>query len=504
MRSIKKYGIRGVAVSVVLVAALALLLGTSQLAQAAPPETVDIVLTGDDNLSDDISVISVPTATEGPRTVTLTIGIEDDVGGSDDTIVTVSTTGGIFQNGLSAIVLQCGLDDVFDGSEGSECVRVTAYLTVPVGVSAGSIIITATTLNGVSGAEALRVTAAGAAGGGTPTSLSLKSDAASISGAGGSPDTGAKITITPMDKDGVKTNLTGGVILTTDLGYFDTIGEVEADDTASPQIAARTECDPTTNEGRLVIIPFTDDPSGTAWLCAADGDLGDATVTARGVSDTLTEGSVGVVMSGALSSIAIALDGDLGIGRDVVVTATATATDSDGRPAADAYVVSLIARPTAICEDTQVAAEAIGPDGAVSTLVIAVGASGNCIVRATSGSVVGVLAEVVEATAAPTETAPPDVDEEPTAEMVVGFMGEFPTSGFATVTFTGSIADLKAALVTGCPGGAPIYGSVVVDGVGSLVPYFPTTTLSAPNAAFEAAFAGGLSGTPLIAGNCGS
>ena len=96
------------------------------------------------------------------------------------------------------------------------------------------------------------------------------------------------------------------------------------------------------------------------------------------------------------------------------------------------------------------------------------------------------------------------VDEEPTAEMVVGFMGELPTSGFATVTFTGSIADLKAALATACPSGAPIFGSVVVDGVGSLVPYFPTTALSAPNAAFEAAFAGGLSGTPLIVGNCGS
>ena len=136
--------------------------------------------------------------------------------------------------------------------------------------------------------------------------------------------------------------------------------------------------------------------------------------------------------------------------------------------------------------------------------MIAVGEPGNCIIRATSGTVVGVLAEVVEATAAPTETAPPDVDEEPTAEMVVGFMGELPTSGFASVTFTGSVEDLKAALATACPSGAPIFGSVVVDGVGSLVPYFPTTALSAPNAAFEAAFAGGLSGTPLIVGNCGS
>ena len=61
-----------------------------------------------------------------------------------------------------------------------------------------------------------------------------------------------------------------------------------------------------------------------------------ATVTARDSGNTLTAGSVGVVMSGALANIVVTLDGDLGIGREVVVTATATATDSEGRPAADA------------------------------------------------------------------------------------------------------------------------------------------------------------------------
>ena len=45
-------------------------------------------------------------------------------------------------------------------------------------------------------------------------------------------------------------------------------------------------------------------------------------------------------MSGALANIAVTLDGDLGIGREVVVTATATATDSDGRPAADKNMIT--------------------------------------------------------------------------------------------------------------------------------------------------------------------
>ncbi len=85
----------------------------------------------------------------------------------------------------------------------------------------------------------------------------------------------------------------------------------------------------------------------------------------------------------------------------------------------------------------------------------------------------------------------------------VGFTGELPVSGFATVTFTGTIDELRTALLTACASGAPVFGSQVVAGVGSLIPFFSTTALSAPNAAFEAAFAGGLSGTPLIAGNCG-
>ena len=83
-----------------------------------------------------------------------------------------------------------------------------------------------------------------------------------------------------------------------------------------------------------------------------------------------------------------------------------------------------------------------------------------------------------------------------------GFTGEFPTSGFATVTFTGSIAEMDTSLETACSNGAPVFGSQVVAGVGTLIPYFSTTSLSAPNAAFEAAFADGLDNAALIVGNC--
>ena len=85
---------------------------------------------------------------------------------------------------------------------------------------------------------------------------------------------------------------------------------------------------------------------------------------------------------------------------------------------------------------------------------------------------------------------------------MAGFTGEFPTSGFATVTFTGTIAEMDTALGTSCSNGAPVFGSQVVAGVGTLLPYFSTTSLSAPNAAFETAFSGGLDNAALIVGNC--
>ena len=93
---------------------------------------------------------------------------------------------------------------------------------MPVGTSAGNIIITATTLNGKFGRKGVDGEAGDEDQGrdhGPATSLSLSSDAASISGTN-SPDNGAEITITPKDKDGVRRNFTGVVIVTTDLGHF--------------------------------------------------------------------------------------------------------------------------------------------------------------------------------------------------------------------------------------------------------------------------------------------
>ena len=78
--------------------------------------------------------------------------------------------------------------------------------------------------------------------------------------------------------------------------------------------------------------------------------------------------------------------------------------------------------------------------------------------------------------------------------------GELPTEGFALVTFGGSLDELRDELASKCTSGAPIFATAN----GSFVPFFPTSSLSSPNAAFKALYAVGIpSVTALIGGNCG-
>jgi hypothetical protein len=73
------------------------------------------------------------------------------------------------------------------------------------------------------------------------------------------------------------------------------------------------------------------------------------------------------------------------------------------------------------------------------------------------------------------------------------------SSGFGLVTFGGSIAELTTALATACPSGAPIFAT----SGGAFVGFFSTTSLEAPNAAFNALFSAGIpANTPLLGGNC--
>ena len=77
-------------------------------------------------------------------------------------------------------------------------------------------------------------------------------------------------------------------------------------------------------------------------------------------------------------------------------------------------------------------------------------------------------------------------------------VGDLPPSGFALVIFGGTFNQLREAMLAlSCA--APIFATAG----GGFVPYFPTTTLTAPNSAFRRLFPHGIPiGTPLLGGNC--
>ena len=78
--------------------------------------------------------------------------------------------------------------------------------------------------------------------------------------------------------------------------------------------------------------------------------------------------------------------------------------------------------------------------------------------------------------------------------------GELPVQGFALVKFGGSLDELRDELASKCASGSPVFTTAN----GSFVPFFPTASLSSPNAAFKALFEAGIpSETVLVGGNCG-
>ena len=133
------------------------------------------------------------------------------------------------------------------------------------------------------------------------------------------------------------------------------------------------------------------------------------------------------------------------------------------------------------------------PVGGVMSATLTLGASGGTGVLATMGGTTVTCNTTVNVST---------VIEPPTPGGGGGdgvIVGDLPSSGFGLVTFGGSIADLTSALATACGSGAPIFAT----SGGAFVDFFPTTSLEAPNAAFNALFSGGIpASTPLLGGNC--
>jgi len=515
----------GLAVPAVFLLAFALLIGSSaKVTEAAAPTIVNVIIQeGADGSDDNDSIVTATTSQQ----LHIIADVDDAGGGAtNETIVTLTTSYGTFSNGLSSVAIVCALDDpggvvaaggfddndiqgtdsndlvgiseglggdggiynaaaevaAADNEVGADndqgCHGVDDWLLLPANATVGSVVITATTLNGITNADVLLITSATAATK-VAKSFTLTTDATVISGGTttvASPDNESIITITTKDVDGkTSTAWTGNVQLTTTTGQWNTA--VDCSGTAL---------------GTTTVVTFSAATAGTGNLCAtttAAATLGTATITATDIAGTLTAGTFSTPVNGLASAITLTLSADLNTSTVLLATITANAVDAAGLAAADATTVTITAGPATVCSmASAVNAVAMGKDSKTTGTIVVTGAEGNCVIQAAVGSVVSLLAETVGPAVAATVPG--------------AFTGTLPGTGFATVTYTGTIAELKASLVAGCTSGAPVYGSTVVGGVGTLIPYFSTTSLGAPNAAFEAAFAGGLSNTPLIAGNC--
>ena len=289
-------------------------------------------------------------------------------------------------------------------------------------------------------------------------------------------DNGASATICALVYDSEGNKLSGQrVVFRTTVGSLDD----PTDSTAEPE-------EP---EGLGAISTLTHGAKGISGTTA--------TVTASSAATTSTTGTVDVRFGGSPSACTVTTDPEvLEVGQ--IGKVSVSVTDSTGGPVPDGIAVKLTHVSSVAATTFAIPVEPLlTSNGNASSTILASVEGSTIVVIAGAGSKTCTAAVQVGGAAAP----PPAPD----TGMDVGFTGELPTSGFAFVTFTGSVEDLKTALVTACPSGAPVYGSVVVDGVGSgLIQYFPTTAVSAVNAAFEAAFADGLSVTSLLAGDCGS
>jgi adhesin/invasin len=181
---------------------------------------------------------------------------------------------------------------------------------------------------------------------------------------------------------------------------------------------------------------------------------------------------------------------------------TGTFLDSSGGPIPDGVGIAF-ATVNAVTGSLAIVGTSTSSDGMATTNLLLGAPGGVAIAAALAGpSIPGGAAfaslscqnsVIVSGT-----TVPPSGGTGGTGDGTIS--GTLPTSGFGLVTFGGSVDQLKTALATACPSGAPIFAT----SGGSFVGYFSTTTLEAPNAGFLALYgAAGLpANTPLLGGNC--
>ena len=241
------------------------------------------------------------------------------------------------------------------------------------------------------------------------------------------------------------------------------------------------------------------------------GDV--ATITANAASKTAT-GTV-TFAGDAVKCVVTPASSTASSGGSTTITATYWSNAAETVPVPD---YSTIAGAGAASGDPRITAvNAVGsgtfavtgmtaPVAGVMTATLTVGATGGTGVLATMGGFpvtcneavsVSTVTPTPEATLTPEATATPPTTGGGTGDGAIE--GTLPSSGFGLVTFGGSVDELKTALATSCASGAPIFAT----SGGAFVGYFPTASIVAVNAAFNALYSGGIpASTPLIGGNC--
>jgi len=227
---------------------------------------------------------------------------------------------------------------------------------------------------------------------------------------------------------------------------------------------------------------------------ATTDDGESVTVTASAVGKSST---VDIAFGGAPATCTITAD-QTSPQAGATVLLTVEFLDASGGPVPDRYLLLIAGTP-----DVQ-AVNSVGggtfalfapgrTSAGTATASLAVGAQGGTAI-VVSNSSANCSTSIVVAGAVVT---PPLTNGGGTGDGAI--VGTLPSSGFGLVTFGGSVDELKTALATSCASGAPIFAT----SGGAFVGYFPTTSIVAVNAAFNALYTGGIAAsTPLLGGNC--
>lgn len=277
--------------------------------------------------------------------------------------------------------------------------------------------------------------------------------------------------------------------------------------------------------GSVTVIYTTSDGSLVQTLDLATAKGFDTTAAVTGVANAVSivhgttglTGDVATITANAASKTATGTVTFAGNADNCVVTAASSTASSGGSTTITATYWSNAAGTVPVPDYSTIAGAGTASGDPRITAVNAVG-SGTFAVTGMTAPVAGVMSATLTVGAASgtgvvatmggfpvscnTNVSVSTVATPPTTGGGTGdgaIVGTLPSSGFGLVTFGGSVDELKTALATSCASGAPLFAT----SGGAFVGYFPTASIVAVNAAFNALYSGGIpASTPLLGGNC--